>query len=144
MSHQQLPFRAETREKPLRGAVAPADAIRVSLGLKSKRVLSDKERGKSIACTDAVTIGKAQRAVVNKDNATIIGGAGKKFDAAFGKCVDLLEAVIINPAEFFRLTLENAVSVAAALFVDRSRANGSAGTQSRSGPHGRTSGRTTP
>ena len=39
MAHKQLLFRAEAREKVLRGASALADAVRVTLGPKSKSVL---------------------------------------------------------------------------------------------------------
>jgi chaperonin GroEL len=58
MAHKQVIFRSEAREKVLRGAAALADAVRVTLGPKSKCVLIEKEWGKPIACNDGVTIAK--------------------------------------------------------------------------------------
>ena len=43
MAYKQLLFRAEAREKILHGASALADAVRVTLGPKSKRVLTEKK-----------------------------------------------------------------------------------------------------
>ena len=42
MAHKQLFFRSEAREKVMRGAAALADAVRVTLGPKSKCVLIGK------------------------------------------------------------------------------------------------------
>ena len=58
MSHKHLLFRTEAREKVLRGATVLADAVRVTLGPKSKCVLIDKKWGKPIICNDGVTIAK--------------------------------------------------------------------------------------
>lgn len=58
MSHKQMLFRAEAREKILRGAAALADAVRVTLGPKSKCVLIEKKWGKPLVCNDGVTIAK--------------------------------------------------------------------------------------
>ncbi len=58
MSHKHLLFRAEAREKVLRGATALVDAVRVTLGPKSKCVLIEKKWGKPIICNDGVTIAK--------------------------------------------------------------------------------------
>ncbi len=58
MSHKQLLFRAAAREKVLRGAGALADAVRVTLGPKSKSVLIGKRWGTPIVCNDGVTIAK--------------------------------------------------------------------------------------
>lgn len=43
MAHKQLIFRAAARDKILRGATALADAVRVTLGPKSKCVLIEKK-----------------------------------------------------------------------------------------------------
>ncbi|MEW6737620.1 MAG: TCP-1/cpn60 chaperonin family protein, partial [Acidobacteriota bacterium] len=56
--HKQLFFRSTAREKILRGASALADAIRVTLGPKSKCALIEKKFGKHIVCNDGVTIAK--------------------------------------------------------------------------------------
>ncbi len=58
MASKHLLFRAEAREKILRGASALADAVRVTLGPKSKCVLIDKPWGRPIVCNDGVTIAK--------------------------------------------------------------------------------------
>ena len=46
MPHKHLLFRSEAREKVLRGASAIADAVRVTLGPKSRCVLIEKKWGK--------------------------------------------------------------------------------------------------
>ena len=58
MAHKHLLFDAEAREKILRGATALANAVRVTLGPKSKCVLIEKKWGKPIVCNDGVTIAK--------------------------------------------------------------------------------------
>jgi chaperonin GroEL len=58
MSHKQVHFKSEAREKILRGATAIADAIRVTLGPKSKSVLIEKKWGQPLVCNDGVTIAK--------------------------------------------------------------------------------------
>ncbi|MCE9528859.1 MAG: chaperonin GroEL [Planctomycetales bacterium] len=58
MAHKQLLFRAEAREKILKGATALADAIRVTLGPRSKCVLIEKKWGRPLVCNDGVTIAK--------------------------------------------------------------------------------------
>ncbi len=58
MAHKQLVFRAAAREKVLRGATTLADAVRVTLGPKSKCVLIEKKWGEPLICNDGVTIAK--------------------------------------------------------------------------------------
>jgi len=58
MASKQFLFRSEAREKILRGASALADAVRVTLGPKSKCVLIEKRFGKPLVCNDGVTIAK--------------------------------------------------------------------------------------
>ena len=58
MPHKQVLFRSAAREKVLRGATQLADAIRVTLGPKSKSVLIQKSWGPPIVCNDGVTIAK--------------------------------------------------------------------------------------
>lgn len=58
MAHKQILFRSEAREKTLRGATKLADAVRVTLGPKSKSVLIQKRWGAPIVCNDGVTIAK--------------------------------------------------------------------------------------
>ncbi len=58
MPHKQVMFRAAAREKILRGATLLCDAVRVTLGPKSKSVLIQKSWGAPIVCNDGVTIAK--------------------------------------------------------------------------------------
>jgi chaperonin GroEL len=58
MTAKQVLFRSAAREKILRGAGALADAIRVTLGPRSKSVLIQKRWGSPIVCNDGVTIAK--------------------------------------------------------------------------------------
>ncbi|HLG57482.1 MAG TPA: chaperonin GroEL [Vicinamibacterales bacterium] len=58
MSHKQLLFRSDAREKVLRGATAIADALRVTLGPRSRSVLIEKKWGKPLVCNDGVTIAR--------------------------------------------------------------------------------------
>jgi len=58
MPHKQVLFRSAAREKILRGATQLADAIRVTLGPRSKSVLIEKKWGVPIVCNDGVTIAK--------------------------------------------------------------------------------------
>src|SRR5664280_3050384 len=58
MAHKQSLFHSAAREKILRGATLLADAVRVTLGPKSKSVLIQKSWGAPIVCNDGVTIAK--------------------------------------------------------------------------------------
>jgi chaperonin GroEL len=58
MSHKQVLFSAGAREKVLQGASALADAVRVTLGPRSKCVLIEQKWGRPLVCNDGVTIAK--------------------------------------------------------------------------------------
>ncbi len=58
MAHTRLLLRDEARDKILRGATALAEAVRVTLGPRSKCVLIEKKWGSPIVCDDGVTIAK--------------------------------------------------------------------------------------
>jgi chaperonin GroEL len=58
MAHKQVFFRSEARERILRGVSALTDAVRVTLGPKSKCVLLEKRFGAPVVCNDGVTIAK--------------------------------------------------------------------------------------
>jgi chaperonin GroEL len=58
MTVKQVLFRAAAREKVLRGTAQLADAVRLTLGPKSKSVLIQKKWGAPIVCNDGVTIAK--------------------------------------------------------------------------------------
>lgn len=58
MAHKQVLFRSEAREKILQGCTKLADAVRLTLGPKSKSVLIEKKWGAPLVCDDGVTIAK--------------------------------------------------------------------------------------
>jgi len=58
MAHKKVLFGSAAREKVVQGAEALTDAIRVTLGPKSKSVLIQKPWGSPIVCNDGVTIAK--------------------------------------------------------------------------------------
>ncbi|CCM75359.1 chaperonin GroEL [Rhizobium mesoamericanum] len=58
MPHKQVLFHSEARGKVLQGAGRLADAVRITLGPRSKSVLIEKKWGAPIVCNDGVTIAK--------------------------------------------------------------------------------------
>jgi chaperonin GroEL len=58
MAHSQLLFRDQARARILAGATLLADAVRPTLGPKSRCVLIDKKWGTPLVCDDGVTIAK--------------------------------------------------------------------------------------
>jgi chaperonin GroEL len=58
MAYKQLLFQSEAREKILQGATSLADAVRVTLGPRSKCVLIGRKWGAPLVCNDGVTIAK--------------------------------------------------------------------------------------
>jgi chaperonin GroEL len=58
MAHKRVTFQSAAREKILRGATQLADAVRITLGPKSKSVLIQKSWGAPVVCNDGVTIAK--------------------------------------------------------------------------------------
>ncbi len=58
MKYKELHFQSEARESLLRGAKALTDAVRITLGPKSKCVLIQKSFGVPLVCNDGVTIAK--------------------------------------------------------------------------------------
>ena len=79
MASKQFLFRSEAREKILHGATALADAVRVTLGPKSKCVLIEKRFGKPLVCNDGVTIAKEVDLKDPQENlgAQMIRGGGR-------------------------------------------------------------------
>src|SRR3989304_1676932 len=86
MAYKQVLFRSEARERTLRGAPALADAVRVTLGPKSKAVLIEKKFGLPIVCNDGVTIAKEMelRDPVENMGAQMIRQAAEKTGDAVG------------------------------------------------------------
>lgn len=58
MTAKKILFRSQAREKILRGAAQLTDAVRITLGPKSKSVLIQKKWGTPVVCNDGVTIAK--------------------------------------------------------------------------------------
>ncbi len=58
MAHKRILFRSAAREKILHGATSLADAVRITLGPKSKSVLIQRKWGAPVVCNDGVTIAK--------------------------------------------------------------------------------------
>jgi chaperonin GroEL len=58
MTAKALHFRTEAREKLLKGAQQLADAVRVTLGPRSRCVLIERKWGRPLVCDDGVTIAR--------------------------------------------------------------------------------------
>jgi len=58
MPHKQVLFESAAREKILQGTTQLADAVRVTLGPRSKSVLIERKWGAPLVCNDGVTIAK--------------------------------------------------------------------------------------
>jgi len=58
MTHKRLTFRSAAREKILHGATQLAEAVRITLGPKSKSVLLQKSWGTPLVCNDGVAIAR--------------------------------------------------------------------------------------
>ena len=86
MTAKQVLFRSAAREKVLRGAAQLADAVRITLGPKSKSVLIQKKWGAPIVCNDGVTIAKEMELEDAEENlgAQMLRQAAEKTGDAVG------------------------------------------------------------
>jgi len=86
MAVKQVTFRAEAREQVLRGASQLADAVRITLGPKSKSVLIQKKWGAPVVCNDGVTIAKEMELEDPEENlgAQMLRQAAEKTGDAVG------------------------------------------------------------
>jgi chaperonin GroEL len=86
MSQKHLLLHSEAREKILRGAAAMAEAVRVTLGPRSKCVLIEKKWGQPIVCNDGVTIAKEFSLEDPDENlgAQLLRGAAERTGDAVG------------------------------------------------------------
>jgi chaperonin GroEL len=86
MTVKQVLFRADAREKVLRGATRLADAVRITLGPKSKSVLIAKKWGTPVVCNDGVTIAKEMELEDPEENlgAQMLRQAAEKTGDAVG------------------------------------------------------------
>jgi chaperonin GroEL len=86
MTVKQVLFRAAAREKILQGAMQLADAVRITLGPKSKSVLIQKKWGAPVVCNDGVTIAKEMELEDPEENlgAQMLRQAAEKTGDAVG------------------------------------------------------------
>ena len=86
MAYKQVFYRSEARERLLRGVSALADAVRVTLGPKSKCVLIEKAFGLPVVCNDGVTIAKEMQLQDHVENlgAQMIRQAAERTGDAVG------------------------------------------------------------
>jgi chaperonin GroEL len=83
---KQILFHSEAREKVLRGAAQLADAVRLTLGPRSKSVLIQKKWGAPIVCNDGVTIARETELEDPEENlgAQMLRQAAEKTGDAVG------------------------------------------------------------
>ena len=86
MAHKQISFQSAAREKILRGASQLADAVRITLGPKSKSVLIQRSWGTPLVCNDGVTIAKETELADPEENlgAQMLRQAAEKTGDAVG------------------------------------------------------------
>jgi chaperonin GroEL len=118
MPHKQVIFRSAAREKILRGATLLVDAIRVTLGPKSKSVLIEKKWGAPIVCNDGVTIAKEFDLKDPEENlgARVLKQAAEKTGDAVG---DGTSTATILAHAIFADGVRNVVAGASAIDLKR-------------------------
>jgi chaperonin GroEL len=86
VSHKQLLVASEAREKILHGVTALADAVRVTLGPRSKCVIIERKWGRPLVCNDGVTIAKEFELADHEENlgAQIIREAAERTGERVG------------------------------------------------------------
>jgi chaperonin GroEL len=118
MTGKQLLFRAAAREKILHGATALADAVRITLGPKSKCVLIQKKWGRPLVCNDGVTIAKEVELKDSEENlgAHMIREAAERTADAVG---DGTSTATILAHAIFAEGLRNVAAGASAIDLKR-------------------------
>ena len=118
MAHKQVLFRSAAREKILRGATLLCDAVRVTLGPKSKSVLIQKSWGSPIVCNDGVTIAKEFDLKDPEENlgAQMLRQAGEKTGEAVG---DGTSTSMVLAHTMFADGVRNVVAGASAIDLKR-------------------------
>jgi chaperonin GroEL len=124
MPHKQVMFRSEAREKILRGASQLVDAIRVTLGPKSKSVLIQRKWGAPLVCNDGVTIAKEFDLKDPEENlgAQMLRQAAEKTGELVG---DGTSTAAILAHAIFADGIRNVVAGASAIDVKRGLERGS-------------------
>jgi chaperonin GroEL len=118
MPYKQVLFRSEAREKILRGATTLADAVRVTLGPKSKCVLIQRTYGAPIVCNDGVTIAKEMTLKDPSENlgAQMIRQAAERTGDAVG---DGTSTATVLAHAIFADGVKNVVAGASAIDLKR-------------------------
>jgi len=118
MPHKQVLFRSIAREKLLRGATQLADAVRVTLGPKSKSVLIQKKWGAPVVCNDGVTIAKEFDVEDAEENlgAQMLRQAAEKTGEAVG---DGTSTSVVLAHAIFADGVRNVVAGASAIDLKR-------------------------
>src|SRR5450756_1317121 len=118
MAHKQILFRSAAREKVLRGTTQLADAVRVTLGPRSKSVLIEKKWGVPIVCNDGVTIAKEFDLKDPKENlgARMLRQAAEKTGEMVG---DGTSTATILAHAIFADGVRNVVAGASAIDIKR-------------------------
>lgn len=118
MSHKKLLFKTVAREKILHGIDTLAEAVRITLGPKSKCVLIEKKWGKPLVCNDGVTIAKEIDLADPDENlgAQMIRDAAEKTGDAVG---DGTSTATVLAQEIYAEGLHNIAAGASAIDLKR-------------------------
>jgi len=118
MTYKRVLFRSAAREKILKGVTQLADAVRVTLGPKSKSVLIQKQWGAPVICNDGVTIAKEFELKDPEENlgAQMLRQAAEKTGEAVG---DGTSTATILAHALFADGLRNVVAGASAIDIKR-------------------------
>ena len=118
MAHKHLLVQSAAREKILHGAQALADAVRVTLGPKSKCVLIEKKWGRPIVCNDGVTIAKEFELEDHEENlgAQVLRQAAERTGELVG---DGTTTSILLAAAIFAEGVRNIAAGASAIDLKR-------------------------
>jgi chaperonin GroEL len=118
MPAKTILFRSAAREKLLRGAAALADAIRPTLGPKSRCVLIERKWGSPLVCDDGVTIAKEIELEDPEENlgARLLREAAEKTGEAVG---DGTSTSTLLAFAIFSEGLRNVVAGASAIDLKR-------------------------
>jgi chaperonin GroEL len=118
MSYKHVLFQSAAREKILRGASQLAEAIRVTLGPRSKSVLIERRWGTPIVCNDGVTIAKEFELKDREENlgARMLRQAAEKTGEMVG---DGTSTATILAHAIFADGVRNVVAGASAIDIKR-------------------------
>ena len=118
MTYKRMLFHAAARERVLQGATALADAVRVTLGPKSKSVLIQKKWGAPLVCNDGVTIAKEVQLRDPEENlgAQMLREAAEKTGDAVG---DGTSTSTLLAHAIFADGIRNVVAGASAIDIKR-------------------------